>query len=120
MLQLVALALLTQQALHPVAEGEASYYTVVSASSTTASGEAMNDELLTCALRKGEFGDCYLVVADNGKSVLCKLNDRGPYTKGRVIDLSHAAMRQLHPTAGTINVQVFRLKPGRLWPFAGS
>ncbi len=110
MLHMVALMLLSQHALQPVTQGEASYYTVASASQITASGEAMDDSLLTCAMRDGKFGEHYLVVADDGSSVICKLNDRGPYIKGRVIDLSHAAMRKLHATAGTLRVKVYRVE----------
>lgn len=109
MFQLVALMLLSQQMLVPVAQGEASYYTVASTTPVTASGEAMDDNLLTCAMLEGEFGSHYLVVAENGRSVVCKLNDRGPYIKGRVIDLSRAAMRKLHPSAGTLAVRVFKI-----------
>lgn len=109
MLHLVALMLLSQQTLLPVAQGEASYYTVASTTPLTASGDRMDDGLLTCAMLDGEFGGLYLVVADNGKSVVCKLNDRGPFVRGRVIDLSHAAMRKLHPRAGTINVTVYKI-----------
>jgi len=101
--------LLPQQALQPVAHGVASYYTVSSCGETTASGEPLDDSLFTCAMPKGEFGTYCLVVADNGRSVVCKLNDRGPFVKNRVIDLSEAAMRQLHATAGTLRVKVYRL-----------
>ena len=59
----------------------------------------------------GEFGEYLLVVADNGASVVCRLNDRGPYIDGRVIDLSAAAMRELDPTleAGLVNVRIYKL-----------
>lgn len=109
MFQIVALILLSQQPLQPVAEGWASYYTVQSSSHLTASGERMRDDQLTCAMQDGEFGGYYLVVAENGKSVVCKLNDRGPYVKGRVIDLSKAAMRSLDTKAGLLKVKVYRL-----------
>jgi rare lipoprotein A len=109
MLSVLAIALLSQPALQPFVEGEASYYTVASSSTLTASGETMRDDLLTCAMLDGEFGTYYLVVAENGRSVVVKLNDRGPYAKGRVIDLSEAAIRELHPTTGTIQVKVYEL-----------
>ncbi len=109
MFGIIAITLLSQQPVPPVAEGVASYYTVYSSSSLTASGEAMRDDLKTCAMRVGELGDYYLVVADNGKSVVCKLNDRGPYFGGRVIDLSLAAMRVFEVDAGLLNVRVYRL-----------
>ena len=112
MLQLVALMLLPQQALHPVAHGVASYYTVTSSSEVTASGDTLDDSLFTCALPRGEFGSQYLIVAENGRSVVCTLNDRGPYIKNRVVDLSKAAMRALHGTAGTLRVKVYKMDPG--------
>lgn len=109
MFEVIALMLLSHQPLQPVAVGEASYYTVASSSLTTASGETMKNDRFTCAMPTGEFGDYYLVVAESGKSVVCRLNDRGPFVKGRVIDLSQAAMRELCPTSGTMNVSVYRL-----------
>ena len=120
MLQIVALLLLSQQALEPVAEGVASYYTIESSSHLTASGDLMDDELYTCAMRSGEFGGYYLVVAENGRSVVCRLNDRGPYIRGRVIDLSEAAMSQLQDTRrGIVCVQVYRLELDGLLPSLG-
>ncbi len=109
MLEVIALVLLSQQPVTPVMEGEASFYTVASSSTVTASGEIMRDDRFTCAMMQGEFGTYYLVVAQNGKSVIVRHNDRGPYIGGRVIDLSHAAMRKLHASAGTIHVKVYSL-----------
>jgi len=109
MLGVVALLLLSQQPLQPVAEGVASYYTVESSSTLTASGERMQDDAYTCAMLDGEFGTNYLVVAENGNSVVVRLNDRGPYVDGRVIDLSEAAMRALHPTSGLVEVTVYEI-----------
>jgi len=111
MLEIIALVLLAQQPLQPVAEGVASYYTVSSSSQLTASGEQFRDDLMTCAMLDGEFGHYYLVVSDTGKSVVCKLNDRGPYIKNRVIDLSEAAMEALSLSRndGLLNVRVFHL-----------
>lgn len=111
MFELIALMILSQQPLQPVAEGVASYYTVASSSTVTASGETLRDDLLTCALPEGEFGHYYLVVAENGNSVICKLNDRGPFVKNRVIDLSLAAIRTLDDTADLLQVQVYHLGP---------
>lgn len=107
MFEVVALLLLSQQPVAPVAEGVASYYTVASSSSLTASGETLRDDALTCALPDGEFGMYYLVVAENGRSVVVRCNDRGPYVKGRVIDLTRAAMRKLDSRAGKLRVQVY-------------
>lgn len=109
MFEVLALMLLSHQPLQPVVQGEASYYTVASSSMHTASGEVLNDKDFTCAMPDGKFGDYYLVVADNGNSVICRLNDRGPYVGNRVIDLSKAAMRELCPSSGTVNVSVYGL-----------
>ena len=110
MIELLVLMLALQQPLQHVAQGHASYYTVASSGSRTASGDQLNDDTYTCAMRKGEFGSYYLVVADNGNSVICRCNDRGPYVKGRVMDLSEAAMRRLHATAGTIKVTIYKIE----------
>jgi peptidoglycan lytic transglycosylase len=107
-----ALLLLSQQPIQPVVEGMASYYTIASSSPVTATGERLDDNSLTCAMLEGEFGTYYLVVAENGKSVVVRLNDRGPYIDGRVIDLSERAMRALHPRAGTVKVKVYPLGSG--------
>ncbi len=114
MFEIVALVLLSQQPLVPVAEGVASYYTVASSSHVTASGERLRDDDYTCAMVDGEFGMCYLVVADNGNSVVVRLNDRGPYVGKRVIDLSRAAIRELHPQSGLVKVKIYPL--GKLDP----
>ncbi len=108
-LHLAALMFFTQNPPELVAEGVASYYTVASSSSLTASGEPMRDDLLTCAMLQGEFGEYYLVVSETGGAVICRLNDRGPYIKGRIIDLSEASMRQLAGNDGLVQVKVYLL-----------
>ncbi|MDP7639602.1 MAG: septal ring lytic transglycosylase RlpA family protein [Candidatus Hydrogenedentes bacterium] len=120
MLEVLAIVLYSQQPIVPVEEGIASYYTVASSSPLTASGEAMDDGALTCAMLEGEFGAYYRVTAENGRRVVCRLNDRGPYVKGRLIDLSRAAMRALHPTAGLLNVTVERIPERELPPWLWS
>lgn len=109
LLEMVALMLVSQQPVQPINEGVASYYTVGSSSRITASGERMRDDAYTCAMLEGEFGEYFLVVAENANSVVVKLNDRGPYLKNRVIDLSKAAMRALHPQDGLLRVKVYPL-----------
>jgi rare lipoprotein A len=112
MFELVALLLITQQPVQPVLQGPASYYTVASSSAMTASGERFRDDLYTCAMLEGEFGDHFLVVADNGRSVVVRLNDRGPFHRDRVIDLSKAAMRRLGAVNdGVIDVSIFPVSP---------
>jgi len=119
MIPILALALLSQESLQPVAHGIASYYTVDSSSQMTSSGELLDDESYTCAMRRGEFGGYYLVVAENGSSVVCRLNDRGPYIRGRVIDLSKAAMRKLHPKDGLLRVKIYKIELGGVLDFLG-
>ena len=109
MLEVIALVLLSQQPVTPMVEGTASFYTVASSSAITASGESMSDNRFTCDMRQVEFGAYYLVVAENSEAIIVKFNDRGPYNDGRVIDLSHAAMRKLHASAGLLQVKVYSL-----------
>lgn len=76
--------------------GMASYYNSNLQGSATASGERFNNNALTAAHRKLPFGTKIRVTnVNNGKSVIVRVNDRGPYTKGRVIDLSKAAFSKI-------------------------
>ena len=73
--------------------GGASWYAL---SSKTASGERMNAANLTAAHRSLRFGTKVKVTnARNGKAVVVRINDRGPFIKGRVLDLSKGAANQL-------------------------
>src|SRR5690606_4839443 len=73
--------------------GSASWYALTS---KTASGERMNPAAMTAAHRSLPFGSKLRVTNQkNGKSVVVRINDRGPFIKGRVIDLSKAAANQL-------------------------
>ena len=94
----------------PVVAGTASYYTRASGA-VTASGEPFDENALTCAMREGTFGGFYLVVTKDGRSVVCRLNDRGPHVRGHVIDLSKGAMERLGATEeGLVHVRVYRLQ----------
>ncbi len=69
--------------------GRASWYAL---HSRTASGERMNPNMLTAAHRSLRFGTKVKVTnANNGRSVVVRINDRGPFVRGRVLDLSKAA-----------------------------
>jgi rare lipoprotein A len=62
----------------------------------TASGEAMDPGAMTAAHRTLPFGTEVTVINhDNGRAVVVRINDRGPFVRGRVIDLSPAAARAL-------------------------
>lgn len=73
--------------------GGASWYAL---KSKTASGERMNPSALTAAHRSLPFGTKLKVTNQrNGRSVVVRINDRGPFIKGRVLDLSRGAAQQL-------------------------
>jgi rare lipoprotein A len=73
--------------------GGASWYAL---HSRTASGERMNPSALTAAHRSLPFGTRLKVTNQrNGKSVVVRINDRGPFVRGRMLDLSRGAARQI-------------------------
>jgi len=77
-------------------EGEASYYADSLNGSKTASGEIYDKDALSAAHRSLPFGTKVRVTyMKTGQSVEVVINDRGPYAKGRIIDLSSAAAKQL-------------------------
>lgn len=118
MLTFLTIVLFSHQPSPNAEFGIASYYTVESSSTLTASGETMIDQAFTCAMRDGEFGDYYRVTARNGRSVVVRLNDRGPYVEGRTIDLSAAAMRALDPSMekGLLKVTIEHLQASDIQP----
>ena len=77
-------------------EGMASWYGPNFAGRLTASGEPFDPDELTAAHPSLPFGSRVRVTNEgNGHSVVVRINDRGPYVDGRVIDLSEAAARAL-------------------------
>ncbi len=91
-------------------EGLASYYGPGLAGRPTASGEKFNPEKLTAAHKKLPFGTCLRVVnMENGRSVEVRVNDRGPFVQGRVVDVSLAAAKQLDMLKkGLARVRIYR------------
>ena len=85
--------------------GRASWYTL---DSPTASGEKMDDSALTAAHGFLPFGTKVLIEnIANGHSVVVRINDRGPFVAGRIIDLSKAAAEALDfISAGVTDVRV--------------
>lgn len=76
--------------------GMASYYGGSWHGKKTANGEIFNENSLTAAHKTLPFGTRVKVTnLDNGKSVVVRINNRGPYSKGRVIDLSKAAFSKI-------------------------
>ncbi|OCC05096.1 hypothetical protein BA190_09275 [Labrys sp. WJW] len=85
--------------------GVASWYGSESGS-RTANGERFPTSERTCAHRTARFGS-RLHVTDlrTGRAVVCRVNDRGPFIRGRVIDLNPASARALG-MSGTAKVRV--------------
>lgn len=96
-----------------VQTGKASYYAKKFSGRKTASGERLHHDSLTCAHRTYPFGTQLKVTNPaNGKTVIVRVTDRGPYVKGRIIDLSVRAARELGIIAqGIAPVVVERYNP---------
>ena len=76
--------------------GIASFYSDKFQGKLTASGERFDQKKLTAAHRTLKFGTRLRVTnIKNKKSVIVRLTDRGPFCKGRIIDLSRAAAKQI-------------------------
>jgi rare lipoprotein A len=74
--------------------GKASFYGYDGSGNQTATGERFNPEAMTAAHRTLPFGTRVRVTNNNnGRSVVVRINDRGPFIGGRVIDLSYGAAR---------------------------
>ena len=80
--------------------GMASYYGNESGS-RTASGQRFNQNAMTCAHRSLPFGT-RLRVSHGGQSVVVTVNDRGPFVRGRVLDLSTGAARAIGLTGAGV------------------
>jgi peptidoglycan lytic transglycosylase len=94
-----------------VQTGLASYYARMHEGHRTASGEPYRGERMTCAHRTFPFGSVLRVTdLENGRSVLVKVTDRGPFEPGRIVDLSLAAARAL----GMLERGVARVKLERV------
>ena len=93
--------------------GLASWYGAKHHGKRTASGEIFDQNKFTAAHRTLPWGSIVKVTnLDNGKSVEVRINDRGPYTKARVIDLSRAAARALAMVkSGVSPVRIELLSP---------
>ncbi len=77
-------------------KGKASFYSKRATGSRTSSGERLHHDSLTCAHRTYPFGTLLKVTNErNGKWVVVRVTDRGPHSRGRIIDLSHAAASKI-------------------------
>jgi rare lipoprotein A len=88
--------------------GVASYYGHQHHGHRTASGERFDMHEMTAAHRTLPFGTRVRVTnLENGRSVVVRINDRGPWKKGRVVDVSYDAARELHMVGvGTARVRL--------------
>ncbi|MDJ0633897.1 MAG: septal ring lytic transglycosylase RlpA family protein [Xenococcaceae cyanobacterium MO_188.B29] len=95
-----------------VFSGKASWYGPGFHGRFTANGERYNQYALTAAHRSLPFGTRVRVTnMNNGRSVVVRINDRGPFIRGRVIDLSTAAasnIGMIHHGVVPVRVQVIR------------
>ena len=88
--------LISFTALAQTERGKASYYSKSWSGRKTANGERLHHDSLTCAHKTYPFGTLLKVTNPaNGLSVIVKVTDRGPYVKGRVVDLSVRAAKEL-------------------------
>ena len=91
-----------------LATGEASYYGPGFAGRPTANGERFNPSEMTAAHRTLPFGTRLRVTNErNGKSVVVRVNDRGPYAGNRILDLSEGAASKIGMlSSGTARVRI--------------
>ncbi|MCE2572525.1 septal ring lytic transglycosylase RlpA family protein [Motilimonas eburnea] len=88
--------------------GQASYYADKYNNRKTASGEIYHHKYSTAAHRELPFGAKVKVTnVKNGKTVVVKINDRGPFIRGRIIDLSKSAFSRIGNTSeGLLDVTI--------------
>ena len=100
--------------LSEVGQGAASWYGPGFYGRTTANGERFSNGTLTAAHRTLPFGTKVRVTnLSNGRSVVVRINDRGPFKHHRVIDLAHGAASQLQMMqAGEVPVKLEILAKG--------
>lgn len=91
-----------------IEKGIASWYTSDKSESLTANGEIFDPNSLSAAHKSLKFGTIVRVTnLTNGKSVDVRINDRGPYVDGRIIDLTPASAKQIDMlTSGIANVNL--------------
>ena len=92
----VSLNLKSQTSNLKLQKGIASYYGRRATGRMTSSGERLHHDSLTCAHRTHPFGTLLRVTNPaNDSVVVVRVNDRGPFGRGRIVDLSWSAARQL-------------------------
>ena len=100
------------KAAKPYQVGNASWYGKQFHGKTTASGEDFDMFELTAAHRQLPLGtEVKVTNLRNGKSIVVRVNDRGPYVGDRVIDLSYSAARMLSFRSGVEKVRIDLIHP---------
>ncbi len=96
-------------------QGQASWYGPGFHGRKTASGERFNTGAMTAAHKTLPFGTTVQVTnLENGKSTMVRINDRGPFAAGRIIDLSKAAAREVGLLGtGTAAVEIRAVGPDK-------
>ncbi len=91
-----------------VKKGKASYYAKRATGSTTANGEKLHHDSMTCAHPTLPFGTLLKVTnLSNLKSVIVRVNDRGPFVGSRIIDLSWGAAKEIDMLKqGVVRVEI--------------
>ena len=101
-----------------VQQGKASFYAQKFHGRLTASGERLHRDSLTCAHRSYPFGTLLRVYNPaNGRSVLVRVTDRGPYVRGRIIDLSWRAAKELDIISKGVAMVVVQKASNIIVPF---
>ncbi len=100
-------------------KGKATFYSKRATGARTASGERLHHDSMTCAHRTYPFGTMLKVTNPaNGKEVVVKVTDRGPFSRGRIIDLSWGAAKALDILdRGVAMVTVEKVTDNRRVPF---
>lgn len=97
-----------------VQRGKATYYSKRATGARTANGERLHHDSLTCAHRTHPFGTLLKVTNPaNGKSVVVRVTDRGPYARNCVIDLSYSAAAKIGMLSkGIATVMIEKVEKG--------
>jgi len=113
MLLMAAWATIFPLHLQAQERGKASYYAHKFNGLRTSSGVRFNQDSLYCAHKRYPFGTLLKVKNPrNGKSVVVKVVDRGPHSRGRIIDLSYRAAKEIGiVAAGVAAVEVSIYRP---------
>ncbi|MEB3169322.1 MAG: septal ring lytic transglycosylase RlpA family protein [Cyanobium sp.] len=104
----IAQTLIASSSTGRVISGQASWYGPGFYGNRTASGEVFSRGTLTAAHRTLPFGTLVRVTnLNNGRSTVVRINDRGPFHSGRILDLAHGAASRLGVVAsGTAQVSL--------------